>query len=211
MITDGLTPITFLFFVGAVLAGATLVLLYVVARATRRTPLARLSGRLLLGGAGAYLLLLFAMSFTSRSRVLALGAEKHICEIDCHLAYAVTAAHTEQLAGARVREVVDVRVRFDEHTIAPWRPKDASLTPNSRYVALVDEAGNEYPGTTDGLRRALVPGESYTTIIAFDLPRTARGLRLLLRNNDPETRLMIGHENSLLHGRTFFALPSTSS
>lgn len=29
---------------------------------------------------------------------------------------------------------------------------------------------------------------------------------LILRNNDAETRFIVGHENSLLHGKTTFAL-----
>jgi len=102
---------------------------------------------------------------------------------------------------------VTVKVRFDEETISSRRPRDATLTPNSRYVALVDAQGHHYPGSVDGLRRPLIPGESYTIDIAFDVPPDARELRLVLRNNDPETSLIIGHENSLFHGRTTFRLP----
>lgn len=35
----------------------------------------------------------------------------------------------------------------------------------------------------------------------------ATGLRLILRNADPETPFIIGHENSVLHGKTTFRLP----
>jgi hypothetical protein len=37
----------------------------------------------------------------------------------------------------------------------------------------------------------------------------ARGLRLLITEDDPETRLMIGHENSLLHKRIYFDVDSS--
>ena len=207
MITDGLNPLTVLLFVGAVLAAATLIVLYIVARVTQREPFARITLRVLLGGVGLYLLLFLGASVFSHSRVLAVGAEKHICEIDCHLAYAVAATKSESLANGMVRHTVTVKVRFDEETISSHRPRDATLTPNSRYVALVDDAGNRYPGSTDGLRRKLIPGESYTTDIVFDVPASANGLRLILRNNDPETAFIIGHENSLFHGRTTFRLP----
>ena len=207
MITDGLNPFTVLLFVGAVLAGAALLVLYVIARVTKREPLARVTLRVLLGGAAAYVVIFLLASFTSHSRVLAVGEEKHICEIDCHLAYAVAATKSESLANGMVRHTVTVKVRFDEETISSHRPRDATLTPNSRYVALVDDAGNRYPGSTDGLRRKLIPGESYTTDIVFDVPASANGLRLILRNNDPETAFIIGHENSLFHGRTTFRLP----
>ena len=207
MITDGLNPFTVLLFVGAVLAGAALLLLYVIARVTKREPLARVTLRVLLGGAGVYVVLFLLASLTSRNRVLAAGEEKHICEVDCHLAYSVAATKSEPLPGGLVRHTVTVRVRFDEATISSRRPRDATLQPNSRYVALIDAQGHRYPGSTEGLRRKLIPGESYTTDIVFDVPADAQGLRLVLRNNDPETAFIIGHENSLFHAKTTFRLP----
>ena len=210
MITDGLNPLTVLLFVGAVLGGAALIALYVFARVTKREPFARITLRMLLGGAGLYLLLFLGASLLSRNRVLAPGEEKHICEIDCHLAYAIAATKSEPLPTGLVRHTVTVKVRFDEETISSRRPRDATLTPNSRYVALVDEAGNRYPGSTDGLKRKLIPGESYTTEIVFDVPASVQGLRFILRNNDPETAFIIGHENSLLHGKTTFSLARAS-
>jgi hypothetical protein len=207
MITDGLNPFTILLFIGAVLAGATLIVLHVVARVTKREPLARITLRLLAGGAGVYVLLFLLASLTSRNRVLAVGEEKHICEVDCHLAYSVAETKSEPLPNGLVRHTVTVKVRFDEETISSRRPRDATLQPNSRYVALIDEQGHRYPGSTEGLRRKLIPGESYTTDIVFDVPADAQDLQLVLRNNDPETAFIIGHENSLLHGKTMFALP----
>jgi len=210
MITDGLNPFTVLLFVGAVLAGTALLVLYVIARVTKREPLARVTLRGLLGGVGLYVLIFLGASVFSHSRVLAIGEEKHICEIDCHLAYAVAATKSESLPNGMVRHTVTVKVRFDEGTISPRRPRDATLTPNSRYVALIDDAGDRYAGSTDGLKRRLIPGESYTTDIVFYMPADAKGLRLVLRNNDPETAFIIGHENSLLHGKTIFALVKVS-
>jgi hypothetical protein len=208
MTTDGLNPFTVLLFAGAVLAAGTLVVLYAIARFTRRDSLARIARRVLLGGAAVYVVLLLIGSVTGRSRVLEPGQEKHICEIDCHLAYSVAAAKSESLAGGLIRHVVTVRVRFDEETISSRRSRTAPLSPNSRYVALVDDAGHQYPGSTDGLTRTLIPGESYTTDIEFEVPMKATGLRLILRNADPESHVIIGHENSFLHGRTTFRLPA---
>ncbi|HEV2672255.1 MAG TPA: hypothetical protein VGU74_14275 [Gemmatimonadales bacterium] len=210
MITDGLNPLTVLMFVGAVLGGAALVVLYVVARVIKREAFARLTLRVLAGGAGLYIVVFLIASIASRNKVLAVGEEKHICEIDCHLAYSVVGAKAEQLPNGQVRQTVTVKVRFDEATISSRRPRDATLTPNSRYVALVDDAGNRYTGSTDGLKRKLIPGESYTTDIVFDVPADAKDLRLVLRNNDPENAFIIGHENSLLHGKTTFALVKAS-
>ena len=206
MVTDGLTPLTVLLFLGLVLGSGALVAIYLFARITKRTPLARITLTLLLAGVATYAVLLIVASVTSRSRVIALGKEKHICEVDCHLAYSVAGVKAEPAPGDGTRYTVTVKVRFDEETISSHRPKDASLSPNSRYVALVDAAGHEYPGPTDGLRRRLIPGESYTTDLVFEVPASARDLRLVLRNADPETPFVIGHENSLFHGRTTFRL-----
>jgi hypothetical protein len=38
----------------------------------------------------------------------------------------------------------------------------------------------------------------------FDVPKDARSLRLLVTEDDPETRLVIGHENSFLHKKIYF-------
>lgn len=208
MITDGLSFLTVLLFLGAVLGGAALIVLYGIARISKRDQFARIALRVLLGGAGLYAVLLLVASIASRNRVLAPGEEKHICEIDCHLAYAVAGARVESLPGGLVRHVVSVQARFDEATISARRSRTAPLTPNRRYVALVDDAGNEYPGPTEGLTRQLIPGESYRTDIAFDVPMKATGLRLILRNADAETALIIGHENSLFHRHTTFQLPA---
>jgi hypothetical protein len=210
MVTDGLNPFTLLALLGAVLAGAGVTALYAFARITGRREVERAASIVGAAGAGAYLLLVAIASVTSHDRVLALGEEKHICEVDCHLAYSVAGAKAEPQLDGRVRYVVTVRVRFDEETISSYRPKDASLSPNRRYVALVDHEGRQYPGSPNGLKRRLIPGESYTTDLVFDVPAAAQSLRLVLRNDDFETRFIIGHENSLGHGKTTFALARIS-
>jgi len=207
VITDGLNPLAVLLFIGAVLLAFAVAGVFLFARVTRREQLARLSSRTFLGGAALYLVFILIGSLASHGRVLAPGAEKHICEIDCHLAYSVAAARAESVGGGLVRHVVTVKVRFDETTISARRSRTAPLSPNRRYVALVDDRGNLYPGSPEGLKRPLIPGESYTTDIAFEVPQKATGLRLVLRNADPETALIIGHENSLFHRRTTFQLP----
>lgn len=210
MITDGLNPLTLLLFVGGVLTAAALIALHVFARVTKHDAFARITLRTLLGGAGLYVLLFLVASIVSRDRVLALGEEKHICEIDCHLAYSVVGTKSEPVPNGQLRHTVTVKVRFDEGTISERRSRTARLTPNRRCVALIDAHGRRYPGSTEGLRRPLIPGESYTTDIVFEVPEGAQDLRLVLRNNDVETAWIIGHENSLLHGKTTFALAKAS-
>ena len=186
MITDGLNPLNFLMLVGLVLGVGGAGLLSAFALVLRRGDVAKLIAGVALGALDLYVALVLAAGWTSQDRVLALGQEKHICEVDCHLAYSVVAAETR---GTRC--TVTVKVRFDAATISPHRGR-GPLTPNSRYAALVDDRGRRYEAPTAELRRPLVPGESYTTDLVFDVASDAHDLRLVLRNDDPETRLEIG-------------------
>ena len=204
------TPIAVLGFLAAIGGLVLSVLAAITFLFLRKARWTRWLGALVGAAAFVYFGLLFAMSLASREETLAPGQEKYFCEIDCHLAYAVAATKSESLPGGMVRHTVTVKVRFDEETISSRRPRDATLTPNSRYVALVDDAGRQYPGSADGLKRKLIPGESYTTDIVFDVPADAKGLRLVLRNNDLESTFIIGHENSVLHGKTTFAWSKAS-
>lgn len=209
MITDGLTPFRLLLFLAVVGGAATAVLLCLVAVGLGRRAAAKQIALLALGGIGAYVAFVLVASLASQDRVLGLHEEKHICEIDCHLAYAVVGVKTAPLLEGRAAHgvfyVVTVQVRFDETTISPHRGM-APLTPNSRYAALVDARGHRYETATTALRRPLVPGQVDTVALVFDVPPDARDLRLLLASDDAETRWVIGHENSPFHGKTTFRL-----
>jgi hypothetical protein len=219
-------PIVVLLFLGtvALMAGSILVLFY---GAVRRSPFfTRLGlGAGLAIGAG-YFILLTGVSFASNEEVLPAGAWKYFCEIDCHIAYSVTGAQTIGALGPEMQQVtargefVVVRVKtwFDERTISAHRG-NGPLTPNARKVLLVDGMGRGFAPSPEGqaafaslhgnsrpLTQPLRPGESYTTDFVFDVPRDARGFRFLITENDPETRLVIGHENSFLHKKIYFGL-----
>jgi hypothetical protein len=68
-----------------------------------------------------------------------------------------------------------------------------------------------FPGTSTPLTQPLRPGESYLTDFAFDVPEKARRWRLLITDDAPETRLVIGHENSLMHKKIYWDLDSAPS
>jgi hypothetical protein len=184
-------------------------------------------------GAGAaltvalgYFLLLGGVSIASSEKVLPPGSSKYFCEIDCHLAYSVVGVQSTAVLGPEMQQttahgkfvIVRVKTWFDERTVSAHRGNDP-LTPNRRKVLLVDESGRSFAESPEGesilerlgsnstpLTHALQPGESYTTNLVFEVPHEARGLRLLITEDDPETRLVIGHENSLWHGKIYFAL-----
>jgi hypothetical protein len=168
------------------------------------------------GTAGViYLGLLLGFSLASHETTLTPGEEKYFCEIDCHLAY--TVVDTKTIAdGNAVHYTVTMRTRFDETTISSHRPKDAPLSPSPRTATLTDDNGDRYaPIGSSGtpLLASLIPGQSYTTELEFNLPAQVKGLRLLISTTPgwPD-HLVIGDENSWLHKKTYFELerPSVS-
>jgi len=217
-------PIVVLMFLGTVfLMGISLLVLFYGA-VRRSSFFAKLGGGAALTVAVGYLLLLSGVSFASSEEVLPPGGWKYFCEIDCHLGYSIANVQTAASLGPELQPVsalgkfVIVRVKtwFDEHTISAHRG-NGPLTPNRRKVALVDDAGQRFEpsvegqaalarlgGTSTPLTQPLRPGESYLTDFVFDVPKDARGLRLLITEDDPETRFVIGHENSLLHKKIYF-------
>ncbi len=218
MITDGTTPFTvlaFLALLGGTGAGGVAVL---VALAARNRLLARRLALVTAAGWGAYAIVLLTASVTSESRLLGLNEEKHICEVDCHIAYAVTAVRrgTTLASGARdtaprrTTYVVALRVRFDENTISRRRGM-MPLLPGARAIRLIGRDGASYtpsPAAFDALRKCLVPGESYTTELTFDVPAEIAEPRLYIGADPflPIDALLIGYENSLFHRKVMFRL-----
>lgn len=182
--------------------------------------LVALAGTLAAGGYGTLLLL---AAFTTGETTLGPGEEKHFCELDCHLAYAVVDVGRTATLGTASAEgtfyVVTLRVRFDETTTSATRPATAPLWPNPRWTIVRDAEGRRYRpsldglaafealhGTVKGLDRPLRPGESYTTTLIFDLPADVREPRLLLTSPLPENAFMLSHENSFFHRKVVFRL-----
>jgi hypothetical protein len=191
--------------VGLLIAACILV----VCRIAHQQKIARVIVRLVTAGVAVYALLFLGFSLFSHDAVLAQGEEKYFCEVDCHLAYSVVGVKT-QPGAASTRYVITLRTRFDETTTAKWRPKDVPLRPSPRTVFLIDSQGRSYaPQSVSGtpLMTQLVPAQSYTTELAFDVPASAHGLRLLVATTSgwPD-RLAIGDENSYLHKKTYFAI-----
>jgi hypothetical protein len=169
-------------------------------------------------------LLLF--SWTSQDLLLAPGQLKYFCEIDCHLAYSVEDVKTVDSLGTAPEQIIPqgrfliakLKMWFDERTISPHRG-NGLLTPNPRWVAVVDEYGRTYEPSTAGARvlretshpvipltQALRPGESVITYLVFDLPKEIKNPRLLVTDNDPITHFLINHEESFFHKKIFFQL-----
>jgi len=192
---------------GGLLFISALVLLESVV--VRKRTRARLVFMAMLMIAGLYVMTMLIFSFASHDKLLAHGEEKHFCELDCHLAYSVVDTQPGKANGPETRQtIITIKTRFDETTIAPWRG-NGLLYPNRRALALVDDQGNTFrPVAQSGtpLTTPLRPGESYTTDVVFTLPANTKPAALLLSEDAWETRFLIGHENSLLHGKTKFQI-----
>ncbi len=224
MITDGLTPLAVLAFLAFVGSSGLAALAIGAAGIARRRELVRVFALCLGAGWLVYGTAFLLASLTSRDRLLGWGEEKHLCEIDCHLAYSVVtvrAAPTLGSGAARltahgVFDIVTVRVRFDSATISSHRGM-ASLWPDRHRIEVIDGQGGRHAyslpaeralgaGDAPPLTRPLVPGESYTADLVFDVPAEARDLRLEIRALEFPTWFLIGHENSFFHGKTSFRL-----
>ena len=217
-------PIVVLLFLGTVFVlGLSLLILFY--GAVRRSAFfAKLGAGAVVTIAVGYLLLLAGVSLASSEQTLPPDGWKYFCEVDCHLAYSVVSAQTAAALGPELQQasahgkfvIVRVKTWFDERTISAHRG-NGPLAPNRRKALLVDDTGRSYEPSPEGqfalarsgsrsaaMAQPLRPGESYITDLVFDVTKNSRGLRLLLIEDDPETRLVIGHENSLLHKKIFF-------
>src|SRR6266849_2851633 len=221
-------PVVVLLFLGTVfLIGASLLVLFYGA-VRRSSFFAKLGAGAALTIAAGYFILLCGVSFASSEAILPAGGWKYFCEIDCHIAYSLIGAQTTAALGPERQQVsargefVVVRVKtwFDERTISAHRG-NGPLIPNQRKVILMDDTGRSFPPSPEGqiafarlgnastpLTQPLRPGEAYTADFVFDVPKDARGLRLLITEDDPETRLVIGHENSFLRKKIYFGVDS---
>jgi hypothetical protein len=226
--TPHFAPIIVLLFLGtALMIGIGLLVLFYGA-VRRSSFFAKLGAGAVLTTVMGYLMLLGGISFASSEKVLPVGGWKYFCEMDCHLAYSVIGAQTAEALGPEMQQtvargkfvIVRIKTWFDERTISEHRG-NGPLTPNPRKVFLVDDTGRRLEPSIQGqaaferlgnastpLSAALRPGEFYTTNFVFDVPKDARDLRLQITEDDPETRLVVGHENSLLHKKIYFGLDS---
>jgi Domain of unknown function (DUF4352) len=224
--TPHLAPVVVLLFLAAAFLTSVsiLVLLYGAIHCSKLLAAIGASSALMV--IGCYGILLLGVSLASSEKVLPMGAWKYFCEVDCHIGYSVSGVQTTATLGPEMQPasaqgefiIVRMKVWFDEHTISPNRG-DGLLTPNPRRLLLVDSSGRTYAessgregelaranGGQASLRQPLRPGQSFSKELVFDVPKHAAGLRLLITEDDPRSRLIIGHENSLWHKKIYLGL-----
>ncbi len=153
-----------------------------------------------LGALGIYVTILVGVSLASHERVLAPGAEKRFCALDCDLAYSVEELYRADHASPG-RDVLIVRIRGrNDSRSARMRPSDFRawlLAPNG---ARID------PVTVPAVLGELGPGESRAMELQFEIPERSQNLRLAVAEGGWPSRLAIGDENSFLHRLTVFQI-----
>jgi hypothetical protein len=209
----------------AFLVAAGLSLLILLSRGSRFA--ARRVAMVAMGMGAAYLAALAGFSLASRERVVEPGDAEHVCEIDCGLAYSVVGSRRLEAIGAAraIRgawEIVTLRISLDPSTVSPDRdaapiessPRTARLVAGGRLIAPSAEGSlalAAVEGAQTPLTRPLRPGEAYTTSLVFDVPAGTADPVLRLTGSSLLNRLLIGHEDSLLHARTVFRLRDDQS
>jgi hypothetical protein len=226
-------PLVILMFLGSCAGLLFVGITFLYGLIARKRWVMQVSAALAASGILLYAALLFGFSLSSTDKILSIGDQKHFCEVDCHIAYSVTSVTSASELGVGEKRifafgkfyVVRVQTWFDPSTISPFRG-NAPLAPSPRKVVVLDEAGREFtpsqpgqgayeltPGaTTTSLSTPLRPGESYSTDFVFDLPADVPKPRLHVGDADPVSSLIIGHEESPLHKKIYFAIsPSMSA
>jgi hypothetical protein len=227
--TPHFAPIAVLAFLGtgALLALCVAVALIGALRGSRPAVMGALAaGVTILAG---YAAVLFGLSLFSRDVEISEGAWKYFCEIDCHIAYTVGGMKTAEYARPELQAaaanssfaIVQLKTWFDPTTISPRRG-NGPLTPNRRTLTLLDDRGRRFAPSvkteavlaaaglhSTSLREALRPGESYVSYIVFEIPRDAKGLKLLVTSSDEEGFLIWDDENSPWHRKAYFRLART--
>jgi len=217
-----------LLFLGSMFLILVCALIAIVAAISKARRVANLASAGAAIVAASYAALLFGVALTSSNTTLSPGDRKYFCEADCHIAYTIDSVRDAATLGSETKPisargrflVVRLKTWFDQHSIAPFRGNDP-LTPNPRGVSVMDNRGRYFFPVTQAaaalgadsapLNRPLGPGESYFTTFVFDLPADSRDAKLLISDVDPITRLLVGHENSPLHGKIYLSLQPGSS
>lgn len=197
--------------VGALALGAVAALF--MAAPVRAAILGGLAGALAtLYGAGV-----LVVSLTSHEQLLPVGETKYFCGfyLDCHIGVDVLGdSLAPDIGGQRASGVFHVvTLRFTSsavrETLRPWRVgMFLQGTDGVRYGR--DEGAERALGAGSDIERDIGPGGSYIVRVVFDVADDARSPRLMVHQGPelmfPEA-VLIGDEASLLHRKTWLALP----
>lgn len=183
------------------------------------------TGKWLLIGAGAYLVVLIAVSLSSSGGVASGGEEIRLCDAlgDCTLAASVLQVDRTRTLGNPPQEMVSAGMYYVVTVKVISYEPNPTLNPRDLSGVVVDENGNEYPEFQQGEREAETglgenrfslqvspTGGSYKRMLVFDLPGSVQNPTLIVRAGGWLDRTLqlfiIGEDNSLFHPTTRLAL-----
>ncbi|MEO7521837.1 MAG: hypothetical protein ABIW79_08480 [Gemmatimonas sp.] len=156
-----------------------------------------------------YAVALLAFGVASPAINLAPGERKVFCEVDCHVAYEITAGYKDSDT-----LVLSVRELFDPRSVSSRRG-DAPMHPGSRRFALVDSRGRQWEplrvrmSDNAPLFAMMRPGESHHAQLSFAVPGDVHIRGLLVEDDSPVSPLLIGHERSPFHEKAVLSLPAS--
>ena len=209
-----------LVFLGTLLGLGVCAILLVVALLTRRGARAARIAALALGWVAIYVLVLLAVSFTSRPAYLAPGQERCFDEM-CYSVQAVATAHTLGAAPNALTAQGDYVILILQLRSAA---KGTAQKPSEPDLFMIDARGQRYsPALNAGSELNLPlgqpvtgaqlwsvpvpPGESLRRTVAFDLPAgLAQPALVISEGIGPLSAVVIGDEGSLFHAKTEFLL-----
>ena len=159
----------------------------------------------------AYMAILLAVSFGSKTGPLALGTDK--C-FDDWCASVLGARSLPAAGGSPGTKAVAVTLRISNR--ARW----AAFRPSQPRVTLALASGESIPrsnpaqrefekqvGPQEDLAKRLVAGESFQTVSVFEVPAATRQASVvLLEGPSIVTRFLVGDENSFFHGKMVYPI-----
>lgn len=159
----------------------------------------------------AYALTLLAVSFSSKTRQLALGTDK--C-FDDWCASVIGARSLPMPGGIAGTKVVAIAIRISNRArraaFRPSQPRVILVLASADSILPSSSAQRELEkqtGPQEDLAKRLVAGDSYQTTLAFEVPAaTRRASVLVLEGPSFITRFLVGDENSFLHAKMVYAI-----
>jgi hypothetical protein len=158
----------------------------------------------------AYAVALLGFSLTSKNRQLALGTDKCFDDWCATVTSARPLPNPNRAAGTGL---VAVTLRISN------RARGAAFRPSQPRVSLVFAGGDAAPsapaqrefekqeGPQEDLNKRLVAGESFQTILVFEVPAAARELSVVILEGPATfTRILAGDENSFFHKKMTYPI-----
>ncbi len=194
----------------AFLLTTTILLAVCFYRLLRRRP-SKPALRALLLVALAYTAILLAMSLTSRTRYIPLGADKCFDDWCVTVLSARSLAPPGQGAGTKLLEVtLAVSNHAQRAAFRPSQPRVALVLPSGDVIAPSAAVSDalERPGAPQGnLAKRVTPGETFHTSLGFEVPASTREASVVIQEG-PEsiTQFLVGDENSFFHKKSVFTI-----